>query len=81
MSNVLIAEELKSSKHGVGSCLTETAEGILLDVVAELLESVDILERSLTVGDLLKELEKSSCTDTAGRKTCARDLRLRLHPQ
>ena len=64
--DVLLAEELEGSKHGVGSSLTETAERVLLDVVAEVLELIDILESALTVGDLLKDLEKTSCTYTAG---------------
>ena len=66
VSDILIAEELKSCKNGVRSSLTETAKRVSLDVVAKLLKLVNVLESSLTVGDLLKNLEKSSCTNTAG---------------
>ena len=66
MRNVLVAEEVKSGENGVGSSLTETAKGVSLDVVTKVLESVDILERSLAVCDLVKELKKTLCTNTAG---------------
>ena len=66
VSDILVAEEVEGSKNGVGSSLSETAERVSLDVVAKLLESVDILESSVTVGDLVEKLKKTLCTNTVG---------------
>ena len=53
VSDILLAEEVEGCKNGVGSSLSETAERVRLDVVAKLLESVNILESSVTVSDLV----------------------------
>ena len=66
MSDILVTEEFESRKNGVGSSLAEAAERILLDVVSQLLKSVDILEGTLAVGDLLKQLHHALGADTAG---------------
>jgi len=60
VSDILVTEELKSSKNRVGSSLTETAKGVLLNVVTKVLELVYILESALTLGDLVEQFEKSS---------------------
>ena len=66
VSDILVSEEVKSGKNRVRSCLTKTAKRVLLNVVAKLFKSVDILKGALAGSDLVKDLEKSSCTNTAG---------------
>ena len=56
--NILVSEITKSRNNGVGSGLSKSAERVLLDVVAEVLELVDILESTLALDDLVKELKK-----------------------
>ena len=64
--NVLVSEELKGCKNGVGSSLTETAERVSLDVVAKLFKLVDILKSALAGSNLVEYLKKSSGTYAAG---------------
>lgn len=52
MRYILIAEELEGRKDGVGSRLTESAKGVFFDVMGELFELVQILERRLAGDDL-----------------------------
>ena len=66
VSDILIAEELKCCKNGVGSCLTETAKRVVLDVVGKSFNSVNILKSTLTLGDFVKKLKKTLCTNAAG---------------
>ena len=66
MRYILIAEELEGRKDGVGSRLTESAEGVFFDVMGELFELVQILERRLAGDDLFEYLLHSSRADTAG---------------
>ena len=71
VSDVLLAEELECCKNRVGSSLTETAEGVSLDIVAELLELVYILESSVTAGDLVKKLKETLGSNAAGSALAA----------
>ena len=66
VSNVLIFEVAQSGEDGIGSSLTETAEGVGLDEHAELFELLDIINFTLTLGDSVEDLVHSSGTDTAG---------------
>ena len=66
VSDILVAEEVEGSKNGVGSSLSKTAERVSLDVVAEIFESVNVLESAVTVSDLVEKLKKTLGTYTAG---------------
>ena len=66
VSDIFVTEEIKGSKNGVGSSLTETAEGVLLNVVTKLFELVYILESAVALSNLVEHFKKSSGTDTAG---------------
>ena len=66
MRYILIAEELEGRKDGVGSRLTESAKGVFFDVMGELFELVQILERRLAGDNLFEYLLHSSRADTAG---------------
>ena len=66
VSDIFVTEELEGRENRVGSSLTETAEGVCLDVVAELFESVEIFQSAFTHGDLVEDFEKSLGTDAEG---------------
>ena len=59
VGNIFIAEELKSCENGVGCSLSETAKRICLNIVAKLLKSVNILESTLALDNLIEKLEKT----------------------
>ena len=66
VSDILVTEELKRCKNGVGSGLSKTAKRVGLDILAKLLKSVKVLKGALAVGDFVKYFKKSSRTYTAG---------------
>ena len=66
MSYIFITEVFKCRKYGVGSCLSETAEGVFFDIVAKFFHLVEVFESTVTGSDLVEEFEKTFVTDTAG---------------
>ena len=66
VGHVLVVEVVDGREHGVGRCLAETAESGILDDLAEVLEIVQILHRTLALGDLVENLLQALVADTAG---------------
>ena len=54
--NVLITVILECGKNRVRRCLAETAEGVFLNVVAELFELIDVFECALAACYLVENL-------------------------
>ena len=65
MCNVLVAEEAECREDRVRCSLTEAAEGVCLDVLAELLEAVEVFQFAVAAGDLVKDLIETLGTDPA----------------
>ena len=66
VGHVLVVEVVDGREHGVGGCLAETAESGILDDLAEVLEVVQILHRTLALGNLVENLLETLVADTAG---------------
>lgn len=63
--NVLITVILECGKNRVRRCLAETAEGVFLNVVAELFELIDVFECALAACNLVEDLKQALRADTA----------------
>ena len=81
MGLVFVTEEPQGGKHRVGSRLSKSAEGIVLNVIAELLQFVQIFHGSLTLGDLGQDLQHTSGTDAAGSTFAAGLLHRKLQEE
>lgn len=66
MFDIFISEVTKSGDDGVWSRLTESAEGRRFDIIAELLEAVEVFHLALTRCYLIEYFKQASCADTAG---------------
>ena len=66
VSHIFVTEEFKGCKHGVRRSLTETAKGVLLNVVAKLFHSVKVFKRAVALGDFIEQFKQSLCTYAAG---------------
>ena len=53
MRLIFIAEKVKGGKYRVGGCLSQTAERILLYVIAQLFHFIDIFHGPLALGNLI----------------------------
>ncbi len=54
MRDVLVPEEFEGGEYGIRSGLAQSAKGIRLDIMAQLLQLVDILQRAVALGDLVE---------------------------
>ena len=66
MCDVLVAEVTEGRKHGVGRGLSEAAQGVGFDEVAQLFHLVEHFHGALTLGDLVEHFEQTLGADTAG---------------
>ena len=66
VSHILVAEVAQGGENGVRSRLTQAAERCGLDVVAEFLHTVQVLQLTVTGDDLVQQLKQALGTDTAG---------------
>ena len=62
----LFPEMGEGGEHGVGGGLPQAAQGGLLDVVAQLLDGVQILRLAVALGDLGQQIQQPLGADAAG---------------
>ena len=65
VGHIFVIEVVESGKHRIGRSLAETAEGRILDYLAEILEVIQILHRTLALGNLFKYLLQTFVAYTA----------------
>ena len=68
---IFIAEIAQGGQNGVRGGLSESAQRVFFDVVAESLEPVEVLRLSVAGGDFFKNFEHTAVADTAGRALSA----------
>ena len=66
MCLIFVAEVPESGEHRIGSRLSQTAERIVLYIVAELFQLIQIRHVGLPLGDLCKDLQHTLGADPAG---------------
>ena len=71
VSHDLFAEVAQGGEHGVGRAAAQLAQRTLDDVVAELLEQLDVVHRAQALGDALEDLEHPLRADAAGHALAA----------
>ena len=64
--HILVAEVAQGGQHRVGRRLAQAAQGVVLDVVAQLFQLVQILHGALALGDLVQHLQQTLGADAAG---------------
>ncbi len=63
---VFVPEVTDRGEHGIGSALSKTAVGRILDMFAQSFQEVDILHRSLPGSDSVQDIEHDLQADAAG---------------
>ena len=66
MGYIFLTEMLQSGQNRVGGGLTQSAQGAALQVVAQLLDGVQISKGALTLGDLIQQVIQTLGSDAAG---------------
>ena len=72
MRDVLVPEEFEGGEHRIRGGLAQAAKGIRLDIMAQLLQLVDILQRAVALGDFVELLEQTLGAHPAGGCICRR---------
>ena len=79
MGNVLIPEVLHGRHNGVGCSLTQSAQGSGLNEIADFLQLIQILQSTLTLGNLCQDLQHTAGTNAAGCALAAGFITDELH--
>ncbi len=66
VGHVLVPEILQGGQHRVGGGLAQGAQGGVLQVVAQLLDGVQVLQGALAVGNLAQQVVQPLGADAAG---------------
>ncbi len=67
VGDVFLAEELERCQHRVWSSLSQAAQRVRLDVVAEFLDAIKVLHGALALRDLVEQLKKPLGANTTRR--------------
>ena len=71
MCFVFVAEEMQGGEHRIRSCLSQAAERVGLNVIAQLFQLIDILHCGLSLSNLCEDFQHTFRADTAGRTLSA----------
>ena len=66
MGDILIPEVFQGGQHRIGGGLAQGAQGGVLQVVAQLLDGVQVLQGALAIGDLAQQVVQPLGADPAG---------------
>ncbi len=71
VGHILVPEILQGGEHRVGGRLAQGAQGGVLQVVAQLLDGVQVLQGAVAIGDLGEQVVEPLGADAAGRALAA----------
>ena len=67
VGHVLVVEVVERGQHGVRGSLSQSAEGGVLDDLAQVLQRVEVFHRALALGDFVENLVQPLVTHPARR--------------